>query len=263
MVWCWRVRVPALPGDFGRPLDRVEHLTRGSSNCDGIVIVVSPPSLREFLGTLTATWFTGMSGSLSVPLAVAAIYVESATAKTLLGITAFVCFWAASYTIWSRERTERNKSERKAQEAEAKIKGHLKFVRPIRREPDGGHYVAYATLRNTRSAHKMNGCRCEIFELRNIYDEVVETNRALTTREQRRVGEAVEQFDLYQSAEAEIPLFEIDYSNHILYLLAATEKITLPYVNYTARVRCYGDTGESDEITVQVDTKSDEFCKLA
>ena len=45
-----------------------------------------------------------MSGPLSVPFAIAAIFVESQTAKILLGLTALACFWASAYYVWKPER---------------------------------------------------------------------------------------------------------------------------------------------------------------
>jgi hypothetical protein len=219
--------------------------------------VVSPPSFREFLATLTSTWFTRMSGPLSVPLTIAAIYVESAAAKTLLGITAFVCFWAASYAIWSRERAERNKSQRRAQEAEAKSKGYLEFARCIRHEGEAGRYFGYAIVRNASVAGKLNNCRCEVVELSDAANEVVKRNIGLAVR-----GQQGERFGLDQGSEKEIPIFEVDQSKFIVYLLAATEKIPLAYNNYIARVHGYGDTGESDEIKVQLDIRSSEFFRL-
>jgi hypothetical protein len=44
-----------------------------------------------------------MSGPLSVPAAIAALWVENQTAKILLGVTAFVCIWAAAYAAWQKE----------------------------------------------------------------------------------------------------------------------------------------------------------------
>ena len=83
---------------------------------------VPPPSIRVFLTALFASWFVRMSGPLSVPLAVAAMFVPSEAAKVILGITAFACVWAASYAIWSRERIERNKSESEARDSENRLR---------------------------------------------------------------------------------------------------------------------------------------------
>lgn len=45
-----------------------------------------------------------MSGPLSVPFAIAAFLVKNQTAQVLLGLTAFVCVWAAAYWVWKPER---------------------------------------------------------------------------------------------------------------------------------------------------------------
>jgi hypothetical protein len=54
-----------------------------------------------------------MSGPLSVPLAIAAVFVPSDTVKVLLGLTALVCLWCAAYGVWRRERIARNASDAK------------------------------------------------------------------------------------------------------------------------------------------------------
>jgi hypothetical protein len=63
-----------------------------------------PPSLRSYCKAMGGTWFTVMSGPLSVPAAIAALWVASQTAKILLGLTAFACVWAAAYAVWKTER---------------------------------------------------------------------------------------------------------------------------------------------------------------
>jgi hypothetical protein len=59
--------------------------------------------LRAFAGAMSAHWFTAMSGPLTVPATIAALWIESPTAKLLLGLTAFVCFWASAYWMWNAE----------------------------------------------------------------------------------------------------------------------------------------------------------------
>ena len=60
-------------------------------------------SLGAYCRAIWRNWFTAMSGPLSVPAAALALYVENQTAKVLLGVTAFVCIWAAGYSIWKSE----------------------------------------------------------------------------------------------------------------------------------------------------------------
>ena len=64
----------------------------------------SSAGLRSYASAMLAHWSTAMSGPLSVPLAIAAFYVQDQTAKVLLGLTAFACLWAASYRVWKVER---------------------------------------------------------------------------------------------------------------------------------------------------------------
>jgi hypothetical protein len=61
-------------------------------------------NLLEFCRAIWSEWFTAMSGPLSVPAAIAALWIENTTAKILLGLTAFACIWAAAYSVWRRER---------------------------------------------------------------------------------------------------------------------------------------------------------------
>src|SRR6266550_9378927 len=67
-------------------------------------VMAKEPSFLNFLQALFARWFTAMSGPLSVPLAMAALYVTNDVAKAFLGITAIVCMVFASYWTWRIER---------------------------------------------------------------------------------------------------------------------------------------------------------------
>jgi hypothetical protein len=66
-----------------------------------------PAGLREFVRVLFADWFARMSGPLSVPAAVASLWLPNDIARILLGVTAFVCLWATAYVLWKRERDKR------------------------------------------------------------------------------------------------------------------------------------------------------------
>jgi hypothetical protein len=69
---------------------------------------MQPTTMRAFVRAIVSSWFTGMSGPISVPLATAAVFVPSNVAKVGLGITALACFWGAAYGVWARERRVRN-----------------------------------------------------------------------------------------------------------------------------------------------------------
>ncbi len=60
--------------------------------------------LVTFARALSSDWLARMSGPLSVPAAALALWVSNETAKTALGITAFVCLWATAWQLWYRER---------------------------------------------------------------------------------------------------------------------------------------------------------------
>ncbi|SRR6266851_7484135 len=78
-------------------------------------------TLRDFFRAILSSWLLGMSGSLSVPLTVAAVFVPNELAKVLLGVTAFICFWGAAYTVWRREREARNESNNQCVALAAKL----------------------------------------------------------------------------------------------------------------------------------------------
>jgi hypothetical protein len=74
---------------------------------------MGPASFRNYIVAFTSRWFIAMSGPISVPAAIAAIYVENTTAKILLGLTAIVSFGFCSFWIWKIEREARNAAEAK------------------------------------------------------------------------------------------------------------------------------------------------------
>ncbi len=65
-----------------------------------------PASFTNFCRAFLAEWFTAMSGAASVPLSIAAYFVENNVAKLTLALTAVACFIFASYRVWRAERTK-------------------------------------------------------------------------------------------------------------------------------------------------------------
>ena len=78
------------------------------------MVKIKGSGLLDFVRAVWSEWFTAMSGPLSVPAAVAALWIENPTAKIILGLTAFVCVWAASYAVWKKEREKVLAFEEKA-----------------------------------------------------------------------------------------------------------------------------------------------------
>lgn len=62
------------------------------------------PGPYAFSRAILARWFTAMSGPLSVPTAIAALFVPNEIAKLLLGLTAIACLVFTGYWIWKTER---------------------------------------------------------------------------------------------------------------------------------------------------------------
>jgi hypothetical protein len=57
-----------------------------------------------FLRALRAEWFTAMSGSVSVPFAILAVFVGDTWSKGMLAALSATCFVFAGYRVWKLER---------------------------------------------------------------------------------------------------------------------------------------------------------------
>jgi hypothetical protein len=77
---------------------------------------VSETGFAQFLRAFMESWFTKMSGPLTIPFAIAALFVPQVWLKLLCAVLALLCGGSASYAIWRRERqafiTERDKNLR-------------------------------------------------------------------------------------------------------------------------------------------------------
>jgi hypothetical protein len=67
---------------------------------------MNQPTLKEFLRVLYTDWTSGVSGSLSVPFTILALYVRNASAKTLFGLLAVLALLVAVYRVWEKERLQ-------------------------------------------------------------------------------------------------------------------------------------------------------------
>jgi hypothetical protein len=61
-------------------------------------------SFKNFLKSFGSNWLTGMSGSLSVPITISALFVAPALYKWILAASGVFCLWFSSYRIWANER---------------------------------------------------------------------------------------------------------------------------------------------------------------
>jgi hypothetical protein len=89
----------------------------------------SDHGLRAFWRAMVANWFTAMSGPLSVPAAIIALFVTSEAAKIVFGFMAFACVWASAYWLWRREREVREIAERKLSDIAADDAEHYASLR--------------------------------------------------------------------------------------------------------------------------------------
>jgi hypothetical protein len=181
----------------------------------------------------------------------------SLSADTLLLCCAAIAIvWGvlrAPYLVFDEEK-------KRANVAEKKIKGNLKFSRKVQKEDEGGHYSVCVTVKNTSRSEKLQDCYCEIVELQNDAGDVIKRQFPLGPRIQER-AKSGGRFGLDQGAAKDIPIFEIDQlrGNSFYIIRAGTEKVSLGFGVYTARVRGYGDSGQHDEITVHADFRTFAF----
>jgi hypothetical protein len=136
----------------------------------------------------------------------------------------------------------------------------LAFVRDLE-QPEGafGFYTVLVAVENTSPTIKLHDCRCEILELRDENNRLIEKNIALRTRGQQN-KEVQGRFYLDQAASKELPLFEVDQSKEEVTVVNANGwDLTLDHGIYTAVLRGYGDSGEPDEMTVQLNSENGEF----
>jgi hypothetical protein len=96
-------------------------------------------------------------------------------------------------------------------------------------------------------------------ELREASWEIIQRNFGLRTKGQQE-DELGGRFNLDQGSEKEILLFELDQLHTALYVISAEpKKLKLDFGTYTARIRGYGDSGQADEITMNVDSRATPF----
>jgi hypothetical protein len=102
-------------------------------------------SFANFCRAFTAEWFTLMSSGISVPLAIAAVYVDNAPLKIGLGITAFICFVFAAYRIWQVEREAKLKAEAASVALQARFDERrcTLSIQPIKCIPGSGGYESW------------------------------------------------------------------------------------------------------------------------
>jgi hypothetical protein len=78
-------------------------------------MVIPSARFRDYLLAYWESWFALMSGGLSVPAAVSALYVQNDTARAALWITAALALVLSGYFVWRLERQKvigLSKSER-------------------------------------------------------------------------------------------------------------------------------------------------------
>src|SRR5665213_4477659 len=71
----------------------------------------SQPTAKNYIRAFRARWFVLMSGPLTVPFAIAAIFVEGTWQKTGYAALAVFCGGYSSFQVWKAERLARNTAE--------------------------------------------------------------------------------------------------------------------------------------------------------
>jgi hypothetical protein len=87
--------------------------------------------LLDFARAMFAGFFTRMSGPLSVPAAIAALWVDNNAAKYLFGITAFVCLYATAYLVWKAERDKIIQLKKRRSRTTVKLQEFYASAAPI------------------------------------------------------------------------------------------------------------------------------------
>ena len=81
-----------------------------------------------YLYALIPRVFVSMSGPLTVPFAVLALYVDNAWLKALFGVLAMICVLFAGYLVWRHERMRANRSDDRVEALEVKLRPGLVFA---------------------------------------------------------------------------------------------------------------------------------------
>lgn len=76
-------------------------------------MVKNQDRFRDFIHAFTSHWFNYMSGGLSVPAAILALYVQSGIAQAALWITAAACLVWSGFLLWRTERRRVTELEEK------------------------------------------------------------------------------------------------------------------------------------------------------
>ena len=79
------------------------------------------PSFKGFFLAFGANWFTKMSGPLTVPFTIGALFAPVTWAKAICAALAIVCGGGASYAIWEHERKKLCTEEELRKQTEAKL----------------------------------------------------------------------------------------------------------------------------------------------
>ena len=80
--------------------------------------MAEPPTISSFVRSIGSQWITRMSGPLTVPFALVALFVPQTWLKASSAVLAILCASVSSYGVWSQERKARNVAEKQKEELE-------------------------------------------------------------------------------------------------------------------------------------------------
>jgi hypothetical protein len=86
-----------------------------------MVTYVTRPTSQDFIYALVKKWTSGVSGGLSVPFTIVAIYAPNPNTKLIFALLAVAGMVFASYSVWSGERDERIKTQEALDDQTAKL----------------------------------------------------------------------------------------------------------------------------------------------
>jgi hypothetical protein len=113
-----------------------------------------PPSIPEFFWVLWKDWGSRVSGGLSIPFTILALFAKANYTRAIWAILASVGILTTIYQVWSKERkrvVELEAALTKEQESnKPQLRGFVDTAVMIGK-PDGVGVVVFATIQNTGS----------------------------------------------------------------------------------------------------------------
>jgi hypothetical protein len=107
-----------------------------------MITYVTKPTPQDFIYAFVKKWSSGVSGGLSVPFTVIAVYATNPNTKLSSALLAIVGMVFASYSLWSHEREERIKTQEELDSQTAKL-GRPEITLGLKSDEKGQLWVCF------------------------------------------------------------------------------------------------------------------------